>query len=245
MKYKNASDINVFNHDVNDNRGYIYSTNAQLSSKIANRRFTEVTLTMAKFKDKRVLDIGCGDGTYTVELFDKGTPVSIHGFDLAREAIDIAQKKVSHRKITFSVHGAYDLPYASNSFDIAYLRGVLHHMDRPLDAIGEALRVASFLVIIEPNGYNPILKLIEKFSNYHIVHNETSYTSLTIDGWIRKQNGMVIKRRWVNLVPMFCPDWMARLLKIGEPLIERLPLINMSGCGIYALTATRREERAG
>lgn len=240
MNRKRQSDFQVFNRDVTQNCGYLYSTNAQLSSQIANRRLTDATLAMIDLHGKRLLDIGCGDGTYTIEIFDRGQPASVHGFDVASEAISIAQQKIQGRSMTFAVHSAYELPYAANSFDVAYLRGVLHHLDRPFDALREALRVATTLVAIEPNGYSPILKLLERYSPYHVEHHEKSYPSHTLDQWIEQIGGIVLKRQWVGLVPMFCPAWFARLLKWIEPVVERIPLLNRLGCAVYVFVATRK-----
>jgi hypothetical protein len=38
---------------------------------------------------------------------------------------------------------------------------------------------------------------------------------------------------------MFCPDWMARVLKFAEPAIERLPLVNRMLCAVYVFHARR------
>jgi ubiquinone/menaquinone biosynthesis C-methylase UbiE len=240
MNRKIQADFQVFNRDVTQNYGYLYSTNAQLSSQIANCRLTDATLAIIDLLGKRLLDIGCGDGTYTVEIFDRGQPASIHGVDVASEAISIAQQKIRDRSMTFAVHSAYELPYAANTFDVAYLRGVLHHLDRPIDALREALRVAAMLVVIEPNGYSPVLKLLERYSRYHVEHQEKSYTANVLDQWIGQNGGIVLKRQWVGLVPMFCPAWFARMLKWIEPVVERTPLLNRFGCAVYVFIATRK-----
>jgi ubiquinone/menaquinone biosynthesis C-methylase UbiE len=232
-----TQNVEAFNQDVADNDGYRYTTNAQLSSRLANRRLTDATLAAATFTDRRVLDIGCGDGTYTLELCDLAHPRSIHGVDLAAEAIKMAQSRVGGRPITFSSGSACALPFPDSSFDVAYLRGVLHHMDNPIDALREALRVANILVVIEPNGYSPILKVLEKTSAYHIAHNEKSYAPMRLDAWVKRLGGQVCHRQWVGLVPMFCPDWMARFLKQIEPIVEWLPGISHIGCAVYVFTA--------
>jgi len=233
--------IDAFNRDIATNKGYLYTTNARLSSYLANSRQTEAALGVVDFRGKRVLDIGCGDGTYTLELFERGKPASMHGIDPAHEAIRIAQQKVEDRQMIFEVQNAYVLPYKANSFDIAHIRGVLHHMDQPIDALREAIRLAPILVVVEPNGYNPILKLLERFSSYHIEHQEKSYTSATLKRWIKQIGGRVHTRRYVGLVPFFCPEWFARLLKLIERVVERLPIINALACGTYVFVATRVE----
>lgn len=238
------STFEQFNRDVAENTGYLYTTDARLSSWLANRRLTDATLAAVSFLDKRVIDIGCGDGTYTVELFDRGKPASIHGFDPAERAIEIARQRIIGREIAFGTHNAYDLPVATGSFDLAHLRGVLHHLDRPIDALREAFRVASWVVLIEPNGYNPMVKLLEKYSRYHRKHGEKSYQPRQLDQWIHEVGGTVVSRRWAGFVPFFCPDWFARTLKMVEPLVERLPLVRACSCAVYVQVAKRSDEHA-
>ena len=230
-----------FNQDVTTNGGYLYTTNSRFSSYIANLRQTQAILDISNFHGKRVIDIGCGDGTYTIELFDEGHPAAVTGVDPADEAIKAAQEKVGGRKVTFETESAYNLPYQADSFDIAHLRGVLHHLDKPIEALREALRVAPVVVVLEPNGYNPVLKLIEKLSRYHIEHGEKSYAPYSLNHWVSGPiGGKISVGKWIGLVPYFCPDWMAHSLKVVEPLLERLPLLNAIGCGNYVFVATRK-----
>jgi SAM-dependent methyltransferase len=231
--------VGAFNRDATHNRGYLYTTNPTLSSQLANRRLTEAALTVADFRGKRVLDVGCGDGTYTIELFDEGRPASVYGFDPAREAIALADEKVGTRQIIFAAHDAYNVPLPAGSFDIAHLRGVLHHLERPADVLREAFRLAPLLIVLEPNGYNPILKCIEKVSRYHREHGEKSYRPSFLDGLVRELGGSVRTRRWVGIVPFFCPDAMARALKALEPFFERLPALRSVGCAVYLQVARR------
>lgn len=241
MNSNKKSVVDVFNRDIASFAGYKYTTNASLSSRMANLRNTDATLGCVDFSGKRVIDIGCGDGTYTIELFDRGKPKYIYGVDLAEKAIGIAQQKIGNRKIFFEAQMADSLFYASDSFDIAYIRGLLHHVDKPVDVLREALRVAKTAVVIEPNGYNPVLKLLEKFSKYHIEHREKSYAPVTLQRWIRNIGGVVCTRSFVGLVPFFCPDWLAKILKEIEPFVERMPLINALTCSVYILVVTRDE----
>ncbi len=231
----------AFNQDVVKNNGYLYTTNARLSSRLANGRLTKSALEVADFNGKKVLDIGCGDGTYTIELFEAAQPISIEGIDAAQEAIDVAKEKNANRRINFTVASAYELPYENQSFDIVQLRGVLHHLDRPIEALKEALRVADTLIIIEPNGYSPVLKLIERFSPYHIEHKEKSYAPRNLDRWVKSLGAVLVKHQWVGLVPCFCPDWMAQILKKIEPVFESVPLVNSISCAVYVLVAQRKK----
>jgi ubiquinone/menaquinone biosynthesis C-methylase UbiE len=191
------------------------------------------------FKGKRILDLGSGDGTYTKELFDRGEPSSIHGIDPSKKAIEIAKEKYGEERITFTIGNADSLPYAANSFDLVHIRGVLHHMDNPAIALKEALRVAAVVLLIEPNGYNLGVKIIEKLSRYHREHREKSYTSYQIRNWIRNAGGEVTCERFAGFVPMFCPDRLAKVMKAIEPAVERVPIVNFLACSVAALVAKR------
>jgi len=228
---------NIFNEDAVENQGYYYTTNISLSSKFAGRRMTDVTLESLEIKAKNVLDIGCGDGTHTLELDLFGEPKGIIAGDVADKAIKVASEKSIGRNIYYIINSAYELPFQTKSFDVAILRAVLHHLDNPRKAIQEALRVADMIWVIEPNGYNPGLKFNEKFSTYHIEHQEKSYAPHVLDQWISQLGGKVIHRKWAGFVPMFCPDWMARGMKWLEPIVEHFPGINRIGCAIYYFSA--------
>ena len=228
---------NIFNDDAVENQGYYYTTNISLSSKFAGRRMTDITLESLVIKSKNVLDIGCGDGTHTIELDVFGEPNQIIAGDVADKAIKIAHNKSLGRKVYYIINSAYELPFQSKSFDVAILRAVLHHLDDPRKAIQEALRVADIIWVIEPNGYNPGLKFNEKFSAYHIAHQEKSYAPHMLNQWVGQLGGKVLYRKWAGFVPMFCPDWMAKVMKWIEPVVEHLPGINRIGCAIYYFSA--------
>jgi ubiquinone/menaquinone biosynthesis C-methylase UbiE len=228
---------NIFNDDAVENQGYYYTTNISLSSKLAGRRMTDVTLESLAIKAKSVLDIGCGDGTHTIELDLFGEPNQIVAGDVADNAIKVARNKSIGRNIRYLINSAYELPFQSKSFDVAILRAVLHHLDNPKKAIQEALRVADVIWVIEPNGYNPGLKFNEKFSTYHIEHGEKSYAPHLLDQWVSQLGGKVIYRKWAGFVPMFCPDKLAQLMKWFEPVVEHFPVINRIGCAIYYFSA--------
>lgn len=232
-------DVESFAADASSNEGYLYTTNARLSSRLANRRLTDSVLAMAEFRGKRVLDLGCGDGTYTHELAELGQVASIHGIDPAEQAVKVAKGKTDGRAVGFAVSSAYALPYPDDSFDVAVLRGVLHHMGTPIEALREGLRVAPVLVVVEPNGYNPALKLLEKYSTYHVEHGEKSYRPRRLDQWVGQVGGEVQARMWAGLVPMFCPDWMAKATKAVEPLFEKVPVARHVGCAVYVFRAVR------
>jgi len=200
---------------------------------------TDASLMSADWRGRRVIDLGCGDGTYTVELLQSGEPASIHGIDPSPAAVAAAGARSDDPRMTFAVGSAYALPHADGAFDIAYLRGVLHHMERPAEALSEALRVASRIVVVEPNGYNPGLKLLERVSRYHREHGEKSYPPRQLDRWVEQLGGTVTARRYVGFVPFFSPDRYARVAKRMEPALERSRGLRQAMCAQYVFAASR------
>jgi SAM-dependent methyltransferase len=239
MSPTQGRDLDGFEADMADNHGYLYTTNAPLSSRLANRRCTDAVLSMADLRGKAVIDIGCGDGTYTHELLELAHPASIHGIDAVVQAVASGGAKHGGPRLTFAAGSAANLPYADDSFDIAVVRGLLHHMSAAPEALREALRVARSIIVVEPNGYNPGLKLLERFHPYHLAHGEKSYPPRTLDRWVRDAGGTVEQRTWAGLVPFFCPDWAALVLKKIEPALETTPVLRSMGCAVYVFSAVR------
>ncbi len=239
LSMSDDSGVRPFEADVAERGGYVYTTGAQLSSRLANRRLTDAALSVARVRDRSVIDIGCGDGTYTIELVDRGGARIVEGVDPAAEAVRVARERAGERPVTFSEASAYDLPHPDDAFDVAQLRGVLHHVERPRDALAEALRVAPRVVAIEPNGYNLGLKLLERMSRYHREHEERSYMPRTLDRWVRELGAELAARTFAGFVPMFSPDRLARGMKRVEPAVEGLPGVRGAACAVYVFVASR------
>jgi len=221
----------VYGEDIAAFGGYPYSIpGAQLSSRIANRRRNDAITAMCGLSGKKVIDVGCGDGTYTLEFLKAG-PRDILGIDTVGAAISVAQSKaVGLDSIRFKVASVYDLGRLGENYDVAIIRCVLHHLDDPERAIGNITAVAREIVVVEPNGYSPVLKVIEKVSRYHRDHGERSYFPSQIDRWFTRHGGRVVDSRLYGFVPFFCPDGAARVLSAIEPVVERIPLVRMLAC---------------
>lgn len=228
-----------FDVDVQRTGAYQYSAGTSYSASLANARLSDLTQEAMSWKDLRVLDVGCGDGVYSMELYRRGSPRELVGIDLSPAAVASATSKVSAENIHFVVNSGTHLPFPEDSFDVVHLRGVLHHMENPELAVREAFRVARAVFIIEPNGWNAGLKCIEKLSKYHRDHHERSFTSSRIDHWIRLAGGTTSYRKWAGFVPMFCPNPVARGMKLIEPILESLPVVRQAACAVYIAVGVR------
>jgi SAM-dependent methyltransferase len=236
----NKANVGVFDRDAAAG-GYLYTRGDRLSAVLANERQTQGILQAADFKGRRVIDLGCGDGTYTLELARRSGAAFVLGIDPAAAAIERATRsaKAACVECRFDVGSIYDLAVPQR-FDVAVVRGVLHHLAEPAAAVANAFRLADTVVILEPNGINPVLKLIERVSAYHREHEERSFLPTRIDAWIDAGGGRVTRRAFITFVPFFCPAALARVLKFCEPGVEALPVVRWIAAGQYLVTARRR-----
>lgn len=221
---KQKTNVQAFNQDVLDQGGYQYSLGQSYSTTVANERLTAATLKRIGPGIRKVLDLGCGDGAYTGALAAALPHVHFVGIDAAQEAITTAKRR--YPSVDFRVGDAHVLSTLPRErFDLAIARGVLHHLSEPQKAIQNLLALADEVLIIEPNGNNPILKVIEKVSPYHREHEEQSFSSLRLKRWCRKNGGEIKELDYVGFVPFFFPTIPARIIHAAQPLLEKIPLV--------------------
>ena len=235
-----SESVEAFSRDVQQHEGYVYTSGARLSSRMATQRWIDAILALGRFEGRRVLDLGCGDGFHTLHYWDRGRPSELVGLDASESAIAVANERKGERPIRFEQADAHRVPFPGDAFDLVLLQGLLHHTERPQAIVAEALRMAPEVLILEPNGCSPILKVIERVSAYHREHGERSFACRTVRRWVWEGGGETPRQQFVGAVPIFCPDGMARVLKRLEPLTEATPLLRSVGCGSYLTLGRRR-----
>lgn len=217
--------VNKFNADVEKNEGYLYTTNAKYSSTVSNKRITDEINKSIKSHIKSIIDVGCGDGTYTCEIKKKHANVEITGIDPSINAINIAKKKFDN--IYFSDLNIYDIENLKDKqFDLSIFRGVLHHVSDQFTAIKNATLFSNEMLIVEPNGNNFILKYIEKNSKYHIEHEEQSFSSKKLSELCINNGWEIISIKYIGFVPFFFPTFASKIIYFFQPILEKIPIIN-------------------
>jgi SAM-dependent methyltransferase len=233
--------VSAFDSDAVLHGGYVYTAIDRWSSRVATARQSAklIRMLLAHFPAAvHITDIGCGDGAFTLEIARTVHPSSIRGVDPAAGAIDAARRQSLPGHIagivSFETGGIYDIENRhkdSGEPSLAVVRGVLHHLDDPRAAIARLACEFTSVLVLEPNGYNPIMKAIEKFSSYHRQHDEKSYWPPALNRWFRGCGYSVVEQRFFGLVPYFCPTTAAKVLNAVEPLIEPVPLFRQIACG--------------
>ena len=117
-------------------KAYFAQDDNKLFSKLINKRL----------KNKKVLEIGCGLGSHTQVLAEKGSILT--SIDLAEKSVRTTQKRLKIKGLKANVIQAdcENLPFKDNSFDYIWSWGVIHHTPNTQKAAEEIIRV------LKPNG---------------------------------------------------------------------------------------------
>ncbi|KAI1424428.1 ubiE/COQ5 methyltransferase [Xylaria sp. FL1777] len=93
----------------------------------------------------RILDVGCGPGSITIDLAQLVPEGSVVGVDTVEDVLsqarDLARARGVEGNLTFQRQDANELPFADGEFDIVFCHQVLHHVHKPVDILKEMARV--------------------------------------------------------------------------------------------------------
>ncbi len=90
-------------------------------------------------KHKIVLDLGCGDGKYSIFLAQRGAR-AVFGIDPSIEMIHLAKEK-STKQVHFQKGSVEKIPFSARKFDLIFCRFVLHYFPNNKVAFREVHRV--------------------------------------------------------------------------------------------------------
>ncbi|KAI0398079.1 ubiE/COQ5 methyltransferase [Xylariaceae sp. FL0594] len=95
----------------------------------------------------KILDVGCGPGSITVDLAELVPQGSVVGIDASEDVLSEARalqkdRGVPEERLRFRAHDANELPFADGEFDIVFCHQVLQHVHDPVGVLREMARVA-------------------------------------------------------------------------------------------------------
>ncbi|WP_298622849.1 malonyl-ACP O-methyltransferase BioC [uncultured Legionella sp.] len=117
-----------------------YELAAKVQKEIGTRLFER--LDYLKIEPKRILDLGCGPGSFSRELSIRYPKAQIVGLDLAPDMLLQARKKQSwRRKWSLVAADMTNLPFATGMFDLVFANQVIHWSDSLAPLFRELNRV--------------------------------------------------------------------------------------------------------
>ena len=93
---------------------------------------------------QRVLDIGSGPGTLTIDLARRVAPGEVVGVDASEEIVEHASALAQDdgiASVSFRTGSAYALDFEDDSFDVVHAHQVLQHVADPVAVLKEMRRV--------------------------------------------------------------------------------------------------------
>ncbi len=93
---------------------------------------------------QRLLDVGSGPGTITVDLAERIAPGRVIALETSEDALMLTRAEAERRgcsTIDFAVGDVHALDFPSASFDVVHAHQVLQHVADPVTALREMMRV--------------------------------------------------------------------------------------------------------
>jgi 2-polyprenyl-3-methyl-5-hydroxy-6-metoxy-1,4-benzoquinol methylase len=117
-------------------------------------------------KNKLVLEAGCGTGKFSNSLlkdsrFNSNANTRIIGIDISQGMVDAFNSNSNSRARAYKGDLEDNLIFSKDTFDCVICPCVLHHFPDPSMAminLCNMLKPSGMIIIIEPNGSNPVLR---------------------------------------------------------------------------------------
>ena len=120
-----------------------YDNNVLNSSNEFKKFLKRSKINLRNFKDKVILDMGCGSGRFSSELASFKAK-KVYGVDSSVYGLQIAKKIAKEKKVNnleFKHASVLNLPFKNEKFDYVFCKGVLHHTKNLKKGLEEFYRV--------------------------------------------------------------------------------------------------------
>ena len=124
---------------------------------------------LRRCQGKIVLDYGCGSGSITYFIAEKGANLAV-GIDISDTSIEAANKRHNREgassRTCFVLMDAERLGFTDSSFDIINCHSILHHLDiqRAYSELARVIKPNGEIICNEPLAYNPIIQCYRRMT---------------------------------------------------------------------------------
>lgn len=195
----------------------------------------------------RILDFGCGSGTFT--RYIGKTYSQVIGGDIVFSNLEIARS--IDKTSEYICSDGELLPFKNDAFDAVFCGTVLHHfpdISKPIKEIARVLTPNGLFFAAEPNKWNPITyykhhKYIKEKQGFS--KNEHALSCIELKSNLEKLNFKVLKIRGINFTPHSEAKGLWKFCRVLEPVCEKMPLFNLFGGGLIVVAMKERSNCKG
>jgi len=194
------------------------------------RLFGQVLAQMPVPEHARVLELGCGPGTYVRYLGDLGH--SVVGVDYSLPSLHRAVGADEGRKGCYVAADGYHLPFTQETFDLVVCIGVFQAVCRPPDLLSEMVRVLrqGGLVLVEALNATEVPAMVRRLGEMAKRQPPRlhTYPAARVRRWFEARDLHVLRRVGVFL-PLRSQPAIGRWLDHPPvmTLLERAPLASL------------------
>jgi len=156
-----------------------YSDNLEVQDEVGNRAFYDV-LSSVDIQKKKLLDIGCGDGSDLANFEKMGA--FPYGIEPSEEFVKAAKERSPQLNIT--IGAGESLPFPDSNFDVVVSKYALQTSSDVPKIFSEAARV------LKPGGFfiflskHPIRQFLEKIETYKKAVDINYFDQKIVDSFI-------------------------------------------------------------
>jgi len=165
-----------------------------------------------------LLDVGCGDGLlWDLDYFSKIVKYLV-GVDVQSSTNWI---KIKKENMDYMCCDVRYLPFRSESFNVVFIKDVLHHVDDPQRAFNEILRSSNDrIILVEANRYDPVT-----FVHMTLARGHDHFSLRKLKQLVRSRtNFAIFLQRESHFYPLRSVT-LFKLLWALEDIAERIPVL--------------------
>lgn len=163
-----------------------------------NTAYPEVVRLLLDLTNKKsnCIELGCGSGTYAIELLANNRQCVAS--DFSEDALELAKikgKELYNIKVPTQLVDIYDISYPDNTFDLIFSDGLIEHLNIPkaLKEMKRTLRPNGWMVAKVPNNsllYKIVYYLLSPIENrpYEAWLSKKEWQKKLIDGGYKNIN---------------------------------------------------------
>jgi len=195
-----------------------------------NRKIGSMMQLAAFPTGSRLLEVGCADGVYTLELARRGYQVT--GLDLSPECVRTATLKAQRAGLSGASFVAGDAEslaqFEDNSFDGVFSFSALRYVPNPAQAIREIYRVAKpggRAVVDFPNKWSPWFTILKPMLTGETHIHDHQYATGQVKHMLQAAGFQQITARRILYTPKTIPGWLLPIMKVVD-VVGELPGFN-------------------